>query len=79
MRIPRIVSLSSSLSHYGKNQKHEWNQELIFVGEYDPRELMSEISVNRVLRVMFHDPITEVCGYGFSKMTCSALAKQGLL
>jgi len=80
MRIPHIVSLSlQALAILEKIKRMNGNQELIFVGEYDPRKLMSENSVNKILRVMFHDTITELCGYGFSTMTCSALVKWGLL
>lgn len=76
MRIPRIVSLSrQALAILQKIKCMNGNKELICVGEHDPRKLMSEKSVNKVMRVMVHDRITEVCEYGFSTMACSSLIK----
>ena len=79
MRTPHIVPLSrQGLAVLVKIKSMNGNRELIFVGDHDPRKPMSEIRVNKALRVMGYDTKTELCGHGFRTMACSSLIESGL-
>lgn len=79
MRTPHLVSLSrQAQAILEKIKSISGNRELIFVGDHDPREPMSENAVNKALRVMDYDTKTEMCGHGFRTMACSSLIESGL-
>lgn len=63
MHTPHLLLLSlEALTVLEKRKCLNCNCDLIFVGDHDPRKVMSEGKVNKVLRVMSYDTKTEVCG-----------------
>jgi integrase len=69
MRTPYLVPLSrQALAVLKKIKRLNGNRDLIFVGDHDPRKLMSENTVNNALRVMGYDTKVEGCGHGFRTM-----------
>ncbi|HEK0649913.1 TPA: integrase arm-type DNA-binding domain-containing protein [Proteus mirabilis] len=79
MRTPHLVPLSRQAIEILKQiYQFSGNHELIFIGDHNPRKLMSENTVNNALRVMGYDTKTEVCGHGFRTMACSSLIESGL-
>lgn len=79
MRTPHLVPLScQTLAILEKIKNMNWNRDLIFMGDYDPRKPMSEKTVNKALGVMGYDTNTEVCGHGFRTMACNSLTESGL-
>ena len=53
------------------------DKELLFLGDHDATKIMNENTLNRALRAMVYDTITEVCGHGFRMMACGALGESG--
>lgn len=79
MRTPHLVPLSKqALAILKQIKQFCGEQELIFIGDHDPRKPMSENTVNKALRVMGYDTKVEVCGHGFRTMACSSLIESGL-
>ncbi|HIG8364392.1 TPA: tyrosine-type recombinase/integrase [Klebsiella oxytoca] len=79
MRTPHLVPLSKqALAILKQIKPFCGEQELIFIGDHDPRKPMSENTVNKALRVMGYDTKVEVCGHGFRTMACSSLIESGL-
>lgn len=79
MRTPHLVPLSrQALAILKQIHAFSGDDELIFIGDHDPRKPMSENTVNKALRVMGYDTKTEVCGHGFRTMACSSLIESGL-
>lgn len=54
------------------------DKELLFPGDHDATQVMSENTVNSALRAMGYDTKTEVCGHGFRAMARGALGESGL-
>lgn len=52
--------------------------ELVFIGDHNPYNPMSENTINTALRIMGYDTKNEVCRHGFRAMACSALVESGL-
>ncbi|MBV4397950.1 integrase arm-type DNA-binding domain-containing protein [Advenella alkanexedens] len=79
MRTPHLVPLSKQAINVLR-RIYQWtgNHELIFTGDNNPKNAMSENTVNKALRTMGYDTKTEVCGHGFRTMACSALIESGL-
>ncbi|MDR2989527.1 MAG: integrase arm-type DNA-binding domain-containing protein [Providencia alcalifaciens] len=79
MRTTHLVPLSRQAIEILKQiYQFSGNNELIFIGDHNPRKPMSENTVNNALRVMGYDTKTEVCGHGFRTMACSSLIESGL-
>lgn len=79
MKTPHLVPLSrQALAILEQIKSMNGNRELIFIGDHDLRQPMSEYTVNKALRVMGYDTKIEVCGYGFRTMACSSLIESGL-
>lgn len=79
MRTTHLVPLSrQSIEILKQIYQFSGNNELIFIGDHNPRKPMSENTVNNALRVMGYDTKTEVCGHGFRTMACSSLIESGL-
>ncbi len=79
MRTPHLVPLSKQAISVLR-RIHGWtgNHQLIFTGDHNPKNAMSENTVNKALRTMGYDTKIEVCGHGFRTMACSALIESGL-
>ncbi|WP_368877637.1 tyrosine-type recombinase/integrase [Providencia vermicola] len=79
MRTTHLVPLSRQAIEILKQiYQFSGNNELIFIGDHNPRKPISENTVNNALRVMGYDTKTEVCGHGFRTMACSSLIESGL-
>ncbi|EMP4184254.1 integrase arm-type DNA-binding domain-containing protein [Proteus mirabilis] len=79
MRTTHLVPLSrQSIEILKQIYQFSGNNELIFIGDHNPRKPMSENTVNNALRVMGYDTKTEICGHGFRTMACSSLVESGL-
>lgn len=79
MRTPHLVPLSrQALAIIEQIKTFSGDNELIFIGDHNPRKPMSENTVNKSLRVMGYDTQVEVCGHGFRTMACSSLIESGL-
>ncbi|ASB01750.1 TPA: tyrosine-type recombinase/integrase [Proteus mirabilis] len=79
MRTTHLVPLSRQAIEILKQiYQFSGNNELIFIGDHNPRKPMSENTVNNALRVMGYDTKTEICGHGFRTMACSSLVESGL-
>ncbi|WP_368903652.1 tyrosine-type recombinase/integrase [Providencia sp. 2.29] len=79
MRTTHLVPLSRQAIEILKQiYQFSGNNELIFIGDHNPRKPMSENTVNNALRVMGYDTKTEVCGHGFRTMACSSLIESVL-
>jgi len=66
MKEERIVPLShQALSLLERLKELSGDNELLFLGDHDPKKVMSENTVNNALRAMGYDTKTEVCGHGF--------------
>lgn len=79
MRTPHLVPLSEQAINIPK-QIHEISgqYELIFIGDHNPYNVMSESTVNSALRKMGYDTKTEQCCHGFRTIACSALVESSL-
>ncbi|UXY16208.1 hypothetical protein N8I74_04085 [Chitiniphilus purpureus] len=51
--------------------------DLVFAGDHDPKEPICENTVDAVLRRLGYDTKTEIWGYGFRTMACSAFNESG--
>ncbi len=79
MRTPHLVPLSrQALEILKQVHKLSGERDFVFVGDHNPRKLISENTVNKALRVMGYDTKVEVCGHGFRTMACSSLIESGL-
>lgn len=79
MRTPHLVPLShQALAILKQVHKLSSERDFVFVGDNNPREPMSENTVNKALRVMGYDTKNEVCVHGFRTMACSSLIESGL-
>lgn len=74
IRTPYLVPLSKQAVAILTELK-TWAGEngLIFTGAHDPRNPISENTVNKALRVMEYDTTQVICGHGFRAMARSAL------
>lgn len=79
MRTPHLAPLSEQAINILK-QIHEISgqYELIFIGDHNPYNVMSESTVNSALRKMGYDTKTEQCCHGFRTIACSALVESSL-
>lgn len=79
MRTPHLVPLSrQALDILQQIPSISGEHTLIFTGDYNPRNPMSENTVNNALRLMGYDTKVDGCGHGFRTMACSSLIESGL-
>ena len=59
---------------------YNWSgdKELIFTSDNNSQTAMSGNTINKALRTMVYDTKSEVCGYGFRTVACSALIESAL-
>ena len=79
MKTPHVVPLSrQALAVLDELKALSGRFPLVFPGDHDPEQWMSENTHNRALRGMGYDTKTEVCLHGFRAMACSAMNESGM-
>ncbi|MFP1821492.1 tyrosine-type recombinase/integrase [Lonsdalea quercina] len=78
MKDEHLVPLSrQAVALLKQIQAYSGESVFVFPGAHTLSKPMSENTINKALRVIGYDTKTEVCGYGFRTMACSALNESG--